>query len=555
MLSRTPDTIVTFGDSLSDAGAVLRLSDRLLADPLTLPVQDALLATPGYAAGFSNGPVHPERLAALLDATLAGYATGAARVLGTQHVEEVLGDRTELIDPALPEAERTALLEFDLNLGAQLDRFIGGAPPFPGGQAPLLAEGDTVLATVFVGLNDFGDFIADALDDPFGALLGVGAFLAEMTGAARAAIRKVEAAAPVDQVAVYTLPSPDFFPIPDGIEVPAFAVALIDGLIGTYNTTLYTTTLRLALFEGADTVVVQTDRITAEIARDPATFGFLATGPYYFGDGTDPEIDLAAGEVSFEVNPAVADLPLRQIVFFDSLHPTAATHGILGAFGAASMTKATAFLGDGADIWSPRFGADLVMGGDGDDTIHLGGGADVGLGGLGNDTLTGASGRDIVSGGSGDDELRGGWGNDFLAGGPGDDVLRGGAGWDIFVDGRGSDTIHAHAGDDTMIWVDPMLTGGPDGATDLFLGGRGVDTLYLVTDGTTAEAIRLEMAERSADDHAVGRWIFEEIGVTARWVESVVLLTGGIDDLAPEAGLIGTADAELYAQGALWGFV
>src|SRR6056297_1164288 len=130
MLSQSPDTVVTFGDSLSDSGAIFGLTGALLADPLALPVPGELLATPGYSGVFSNGPVHTQRLVAELGAGLDGYAVGGARAADDRTVADYVDGQTALIDPTLPAPQRDALLGFDLELGGQVDRFLAGDPPF-----------------------------------------------------------------------------------------------------------------------------------------------------------------------------------------------------------------------------------------------------------------------------------------------------------------------------------------------------------------------------------------------------------------------------------------
>jgi hypothetical protein len=552
MLSQIPDTVVTFGDSLSDSGAVFGLTNALFVDPLAIPVPGALLSTPGYAGVFSDGPVHTQRLAAEFGAGLDGYAVGGARAVGERSAVDTVGQAAALIDPGLGAADRDALLSYGIDLGGQAARFLGGQAPFPGAQAPLAAPGDTVLATVFIGLNDFARFADDILANPLGALLDAPGFLVDLAAATRGAVRDIAASPLIDQVALYLLPSLGVFPAPDGTDPGAFALA--DGLVDTYNAGLRALGLEVELTGAAEVEVVRSDLILEEIAADPGTFGFLAEGPYYLGTGT-PDVDLGAvPPLSFPVNPEVADLPVRQVVFFDEVHPTATVHSILGAFGAASLTKDTTFLDDGDSVRFTGADDDLVLAGGGNDRIFLSRGEDIVLGGRGDDKLYGQGGDDIMAGGSGDDDLRGGRGDDLLAGSDGDDLLIGNSGDDLLIGGRGSDVAAGQGGDDVMLWIDPRLTGGADGARDVFYGGRGVDTLYLVSDATGAAGLEAALAALDPAATASGAYDLSAQGIRAFDIEEVVVLSGGLADLQPGAELIG-ASGTLLADATAWGLV
>ena len=85
----------------------------------------------------------------------------------------------------------------------------------------------------------------------------------------------------------------------------------------------------------------------------------------------------------------------------------------------------------------------------------------------GDQTTTGTSGNDHLNGGSGSDTLLGGAGNDFLNGGSGNDVLNGQS---------GSDRVDGDSGNDVLIYNMSENAG----ATDIYDGGSGIDTLRLV---------------------------------------------------------------------------
>ena len=83
------------------------------------------------------------------------------------------------------------------------------------------------------------------------------------------------------------------------------------------------------------------------------------------------------------------------------------------------------------------------------------------------DTIVGTAGNDHLNGGADDDTLLGGLGNDQVTAGSGDDIVDGGA---------GSDRISGDSGNDTLVYKASENTG----ATDIYDGGSGIDTLRLV---------------------------------------------------------------------------
>ncbi|MDB5763414.1 MAG: Outer rane adhesin like protein, partial [Herminiimonas sp.] len=81
---------------------------------------------------------------------------------------------------------------------------------------------------------------------------------------------------------------------------------------------------------------------------------------------------------------------------------------------------------------------------------------------------------------SGDDNLNGGSGADTLNGGAGNDSLNGGSGSDTLDGGSGNDRLNGDSGNDTLIYRLSENTG----ATDLYTGGSGIDTIQLRLTGT-----------------------------------------------------------------------
>jgi phospholipase/lecithinase/hemolysin len=548
MIAAHPDRLVSFGDSLSDSGAAFDISGAVLEGGLAVPVPAQFLAGPAYAGVLSNGPVHTQITATLLgldpSGSLFGYAVGGARVLGSQPIGDRLAGFED--DVAVPPGD--PLLGFDINVGAQLDRYLDGAAPSPTAAAPADPGPDgTVFATFFAGLNDLAD-LGDRLADGAGPLEVAGA-LVELTGKTRQIVLDLAQSERVDTIALYTLPGLGFFPPLPGTMAGAAEVA--DLAIGLYNGAINSVAGEIERTTGVKAEIVRLDDFTAEIDADPATFGFAAKGPFYLDDGVPgPEQIVRDGqgdvvEVVFPVNPdpALEALPLDAIQFFDAVHFSAALHASVGAFGARSLTHRVRFEGDGDDRLVSFVGDDLVFGQDGADALYLGLGDDIAFGGIDDDEIRGAAGQDLLVGGSGADALRGGSGDDLLAGGAGDDDLEGGAGDDTLLDGTGADRVRAGAGDDVMIWVDPGADA-PHGG-DRFDGGAGEDVLYLVTDRG------VETGGRTLFDILLGRWDLSEIGVTAFGVERVELVT-------PEAyagtGVEVTVPG-LFAEADLWGVV
>lgn len=550
MLSFRPDVLVAFGDSLSDAGTIAGLSNQLL--PFEFPFNDRLI-DPAYAGVWSNGPVHTQLLPDLLGAESIVYAAGAARALGSSELRDSLGFATLLIKPGLDSDLRKELLDFNLNFGGQVLRFLQDKPVFPNGPEPDFAPRDDVVGTIFIGLNDVSDLAGGFdVDDPddLAAALALPADLAERVEGM--AIQLAESGK-LDALVIYTPPPIDFFPI--GAQ-PEAGVAVFNTLLASYADALVGVAERIESDHGLETDIVDLSLITAQIDADPQAFSLLAKGPFYEGDGTSPNFegfDISTGlpKVSFDVNAAVEDIPLRQIQFFDEKHFSAATHGIVAAYGAAALTSEVRAFGNGPNSVRGSGAADLLLSAGGKDTVRALSGNDVVLGGRGNDTLLGQAGRDILSGGAGKDDLNGGLRDDLLAGGTGNDVISGGRGRDIISDGPGNDKVSGEAGNDTFIWVDSAVRGFGGSRSDLFKGGAGSDTLYLITTEDQVAAVEAEMAARTTAQADLNNWAFPSIGVTARGVETVVVLSGGLDQLDD----VSTPNGALLAEGLLWGIV
>ncbi|MGF1536500.1 MAG: SGNH/GDSL hydrolase family protein [Elainellaceae cyanobacterium] len=507
------DRLIFFGDSLTDAGGIFELSSQNLFVPI--PPESL-----GYAQRFSNGEIYADIAPQLLGIeTVDNFALGGAASLGELPLGTLIA-LTDLLSLVQPDADLT-LLDLDLNLNGQIDRFLEN----PGST-------EDAAASLFIGLNDFGQF---ALVNPEATLEEASVFAAIVaTSTLAAAGRLVDAG--VETVILSTLPVGSFFP------VSTVQSGVPDEATELHNQALLAGSEALTA-AGAEVQIVDFAAIAREIAADPSAFGFLAplATVQFFGVGTNPTItDTPDGPVlSFPEDPTALD-NLDQQAFFDLVHPTTATHGIFAAFYSESLTSEVQILGDDNDLIVGSRADDLVLAGSGKDRVLLRHGDDVALGGLGNDRIFAGSGDDIVSLGSGGDIGSGGRGDDVIAGGDGNDLLLGGRGDDVLVDGLGSDRALGGRGDDVFVYSEAALIGGASEADhDSFFGGRGHDTLLLALTGETRERVE------GADDL---REALAGLGISTHSIERVEFIESAADvsTLALDARI---------AEADLWGLV
>ena len=186
------------------------------------------------------------------------------------------------------------------------------------------------------------------------------------------------------------------------------------------------------------------------------------------------------------------------------------------SFAASSVDEIEMLLGGGHDLAfiSRRVHIDATLdGGDGDDLLFSGSGNDVLLGGAGFDVLMGRGGRDLIIGGTG---------SDFIVGNSGEDILVAGttafdanaaardaimAEWtssrdyttrveNITNSGSGIDFDDRLNGDVFLIASGVDATVFDDEATDLLIGGRGLDLYFANLDGGVEDiAIGLRNSE------------------------------------------------------------
>ncbi len=256
----------------------------------------------------------------------------------------------------------------------------------------------------------------------------------------------------------------------------------------------------------------------------------------------------------------------------------------------------------GDDTLTGGDGVDVIFGRAGDDVIFGAGGNDLLFGGRGSDTLDGGLGHDLLVGGHGADTLKGGDGNDILLadggsdgdsdggsdggsdddedgvrhvmpddlldGGAGDDLIRAGAGMDTVIGGAGNDRVYAGSGDDRAVYrLSDNL-----GATDLYHGGSGTDTLHLVLslDQALDPAVQADLAAYASflgsqpaggsdddDDEDSATFKFTAFGLEARSFEALNVSVEGVvpGNAVVQAGtpgndtLIGTDGSDMLMGG------
>ena len=501
------ETVVFFGDSLTDSGNLYDLT----SDALGVGWPPTAF---GYDQKFSNGSLWSEISPLQTNASnVLNYAYGGAEAVGTQTLEEYLF----LSGLSGVPMQNTSLLDYDLNLSAQVDRFLDdcGDQDLSGHSASLL-----------IGLNDYARF-GPTSANPYVIMQEAQALIGAVAAATLDAATTLLQAG-VGQIVLNTLPLAEFLPLLETQTEPLKTLAPI--AFATHNE-IITAQAEALKAQGFDVVVVDVEKLSAEILEDPSTFGFLA-----------PLEDSVLADMGGD--PASLGYADEQVAFFDEVHPTAAGHGVMGIFHSESLTSNIQFGSSGDDLLAGGQSDDLMFMSAGDDAAFLSRGDDVAFGGVGEDTLEGGPGDDLLSGGSGDDALVGGSGHDVLAGGRGDDTLEGGQGDDVFIGGLGSDIVIGGHGDDVFVFIEPDLLGGETGSdTDRFVGAQGDDHLFLVLTNETRASLEADMQSGVALNQAI-----QGIGVITVGIEEFTLL----DDPTDLATLV--ADAALE-EADLWGIV
>jgi len=230
---------------------------------------------------------------------------------------------------------------------------------------------------------------------------------------------------------------------------------------------------------GANTITASSgnNSITAGDGADTITTSGLADGGNTInaGDGANT-ITTGAGNDTITGGSGV-----------DTVTTGAGNDVVYGGNGANTITT-----GAGNDTVYSGVDIDTVTTGAGNDTIHISGGTDTITAGADNDTLiadlslaTGAVSINalagtVAAGYAGNISGLGiatfaGVENFEITSGDSDDTITTGDGTDIIRSGAGSDTVNLAGGNDEAIYT----MAANDGASDVYQGGSGVDTLTL----------------------------------------------------------------------------
>lgn len=499
MLTPIANDIVFFGDSLTDDGNLFDMGVGVVDWPTPFPngITDGLVHTAFYDLIPGGG-------------TVSNYAVASADAVGTYTLGDLVVDNG--LQPELLVPEEDPALDTDINLGAQIDRYLADM----GG-----ADLSGTIAIVWIGNNDLGGADGGTLTE----------ILQAAFAAADAAIDAIVAglvellAAGVETVYAGTLPVATFFPsVASQDEVTQGFTELV---FDYFNEELIAAVEALEQ-GGASVGVIDYAAITRAIAEDPVGFGLVAPLTEHMGLNEGAVLD---------------SYPAEQVGFADDLHPASSIHGVLAAFTTYALDGVVTALdaAGGAAIYSTA--DDLVLGLDGNDIGYGSAGIDAFFGGAGNDGFVGGQDGDILSGGSGDDFLAGGQGDDVVDGDTGNDKLGGGQGNDVLIAGQGFDLLIGAPGDDTFIFVEGDLTGDASvGGANIF-GGEGFDTLYVAL---TPEAAALFGDDLEGDNPEA---TLAALGITAFGIEEIVVLEGadGID------AQFGAEDWFLGAD--LWGLI
>ncbi|MBB1499772.1 SGNH/GDSL hydrolase family protein [Paracoccus sp. MC1862] len=487
-----------FGDSLTDNGNLFELAQGLVA-------QSALLSYVGTDGRLSDGPTYAEYVDDLLGVPQGrNYALAGAEAAGTQRMGDLF---TELrFTDALLVPETDPRLDLDTNIGAQADRF--GAD---------MAGTRLTDATGFIlaGSNDFFN-IRSPSDGPAIVTAAVQGTLSAATDLLGFGM---------GEVVISTLPVPLFFP---ALRAGDPAQAAQSVALSAAHTAALRQGVEALQAQGQDVRLLDIQPITRALLEDPSGFGLIA--PWNLTLETAPP-------------DALARYDDDQVAFWNPVHPTTATHGIMGAYTAFGLEHDPTELTDGSDFVTTGRGADLVLGLQGNDVISLGRGNDIAFGGSGRDSILAGHGNDLVSGGSGKDLLIGQQGRDVLAGGEGSDWIFGGQGRNVLIDGLGSDRCWGGDGADQFLFTQAELIGGTTGTdSDVFVGGSGIDTLWLVLGSDTARELGTDLT--GCDPRAA----LAALDIRVMGIEEVRVIEG-------RDGLAALSGEAWYQQADIWGLV
>lgn len=268
--------IYAFGDSLSDAG------NDYVATLNKVP------ASPPYFEGhFTNGLTWVEQL---------------GQILGVPNVQASLNGGTDYAFGGAETGSTPVHDETAIDLGTQRQTFEAAHP-----QAP-----SDALYTVWAGSNDLLDLLGTA-----------GANVDDVVNAAIANTTDFVGKLVADGArSVMVLDVPDLGKTPDSLANGAAYQQVASQLSQWYDWNLWLAMSNLSQTANFNLSFVDTFSLLNNVAADPGSYGFgNVTQPTWTGDLTDPN----SGTLNEPPQGAGANL------YFDTLHPTAATHGVLAS--------------------------------------------------------------------------------------------------------------------------------------------------------------------------------------------------------------------------------
>ncbi|MCW5625179.1 MAG: SGNH/GDSL hydrolase family protein [Burkholderiales bacterium] len=280
------DSLVVFGDSLSDGG-----NAYALAGTTFLPFP--------YAERFSNGPATPEYIAAALG--IGGFA--ASESGGTNYAVggATTGNLNSNYERSFPSGLPSTLEH--TGMSGQVASYLGTNPTF---------DPATTLFMLWGGPNDL--YLAvDAGDNPAAAAATAVSNLATLvTGLAQSGARH------------FLVPNMvDLGTTPRGMD-SGFATEL-SLLTQGFNAGLESAMALVEAGTGVDITVFDTEGFFADVRANPAGYGFT--------DATSACIS----------SPAAVFGGCTGYVFFDDIHPTTAAHQVLGSAMAAAVPEPSTF--------------------------------------------------------------------------------------------------------------------------------------------------------------------------------------------------------------------
>ena len=501
--------LVFFGDSLTDNGNLF-----------------AAFGVPGapyWNGRFSNGPTFAETLPGLLGVAagnVQNHAFGGAR------------------------ATRTGPTDLDTQVATYLTSLAGH-------QAPKGTE-----AVLYIGNNDFLNYTPTAGNPPQAEIAAIMAHI-------QSAIQALHASG-VDKIVLFTLP--DFSITPAGQVLAASGaagaatVAGADALINASNAALKA----LAAADtaaGIHVTIVDATILGNAVTADSHAFGLL--------DTSHPIYDDAAGALTGITNVFAPN----EIAFFDSIHPTHATHDIQAVFAESTLiADSVQLFGDSGHTYMGTAGVDFIFSVGGGNVFDGGAGSDIIYTGNGNSTAHGGAGNDLIFAGGGGNHLFGDRGNDLLAVNSGDNWLTGGKGFDVLIANRaGNATIDTGGGDNLIIFKE---TAGTTFGHQSVTGGHGENTLRFIINDQNPLAEQALMTEFqhivdafNASMHTNHHGDFTVDGLDMHGITGLQLQIDSVDANLPyqithtilqtvgAAPEIPSASVALLQQATLWGLL